>query len=305
MERHICRIWPLSSLDTVYYLQMSWEKDLGNGFIVTLCNGEQAWSGRVSSNQVTMEAKEAEMVREKYVDELRRALTMGEDRTKSYSFDFLKDSDKEVFHFSYEKLLQDISFKLGSVELRKVSDSTEVIKELINYVLHCNAKLRDKNEHLQQENKRLSCDRNDSLKELEKYVKAKEELEQDLYSRFILVLNEKKAKIRSLQENVKCIDEQAELRSQSRTVVATRQETSVVEEDFDCSTDEENKGHTSENRIWSQPSKSANVPPQNNPIDSSLHDVVDIAPSRKRRHRLPQQKNEVAETPKGSEEKSQ
>ncbi|XP_067838901.1 DNA repair protein XRCC4 isoform X2 [Heptranchias perlo] len=260
MERHICRIWPLSAPDTIYYLQMSWEKDLGRGFNVTLCNGEQAWSGRVSNNQVTREAKEAEMDREKYVDELRRALTTGEERTKSYSFDFFKDSDKEeVFQFSYEKLLQDISFKLGSVELRKVHDSTEVTKELINYVLDCNAELRDKNEHLQQENKRLSCDRNYCLNELEKCVKAKEELEQDLYSRFVLVLNEKKAKIRSLQENLKCVDQQMEPKSQSRTVVATSQETSVAEEDCDCSADEENKGHTSETRSWSQPSKSANV----------------------------------------------
>ncbi|XP_067885741.1 DNA repair protein XRCC4 isoform X3 [Heterodontus francisci] len=273
------------------------------------------------------------MDREKYVEELRQALTAGEEKAKNYSFDFFKDSDREVFHFSYEKLLQDISvaastpygipkarkartavvksawdgcclqFKLGTVELQKVSDSTEVMKELINYVLLCNSELRDKNEHLHQENKRLLCDHNYSLKELEKYVKAKEELEQDLYSRFILVLNEKKAKIRSLQENLKSIDGHMELKSQSRTVVATSQEMSKAEEDFDCSTDEEKKGHTSENRIWSQPCKSANVPPQSDPIDSDLHDVVDIAPSRKRRHRQPQQKNIVAQTPKGSPEK--
>ncbi|XP_043564420.1 DNA repair protein XRCC4 isoform X1 [Chiloscyllium plagiosum] len=305
MERHVCRIWPLSSPDTVHYMQISWEKerDLGSGFVVTLCNGEQAWSGRVSENQVTMEAKEAEMDREKYVDELRQALTMGEERMKKYSFDFFKDKDKEVFHFLYEKLLQDISFKLGSVELRKVSDSKEVIKGLIDYVLHCNRELRDTNEHLQQENERLLSDRNYNLKELEKYVKAKEELEQDLYSRFTLVLNEKKAKIRNLRENLKRFDEQVEFKSQNRSVAATSQEVSVPEENFDCSTDEESKGHTSENRIWSQPSRPTKVPPQSDPICSSLSDLVDVAPCRKRRHRFPQQKNKVEEIPQGSQEK--
>ncbi|XP_048384120.2 DNA repair protein XRCC4 [Stegostoma tigrinum] len=301
MERHVCRIWPLSSPDTVYYMQISWEKDLGSGFTVTLCNGEQAWSGRVSDNEVTMEAKEAEIDRQKYVDELRQALTMGEERMKTYSFDFFKDNDKDVFHFLYEKLMQDISFKLGSVELRKVSDSTEIIKGLIDYVLHCNRELQDKNEHLQQENERLMCDRNYSLKELEKYVKAKEELEQDLYSRFILVLNEKKAKIRSLQEKLKCIDEQVKFSSQSRSVAANSQEASVPEKIFDGSTIEEYEAHTSENRIWSQPSTSANA--QSDPISNTLRDVVDIAPSRKRRHRLPQQKNKVEETSQDSQEK--
>ncbi|GCC25528.1 hypothetical protein chiPu_0003939 [Chiloscyllium punctatum] len=254
MERHVCRIWPLSSPDTVHYMQISWEKerDLGSGFTVTLCNGEQAWSGRVSENQVTLEAKEAEMDRAKYVDELRQALTMGEERMRKYSFDFFKDKDKEVFHFLYEKLLQDISFKLGSVELRKVSDSKEVIKGLIDYVLHCNRELRDTNEHLQQENERLLSDRNYNLKE---------------------------------------------------SVAATSQEMSVPEENFDCSTDEESKGHTSENRIWSQPSRPTKVPQQSDPICSSLSDVVDVAPSRKRRHRFPQQKNKVEEIPQGSQEK--
>lgn len=37
---------------------------------------------------------------------------------------------------------------------------------------------------------------------LKRYAGGKEDLEAELYSRFVLVLNEKKAKIRSLQETV-------------------------------------------------------------------------------------------------------
>ncbi|XP_051876511.1 DNA repair protein XRCC4 isoform X2 [Pristis pectinata] len=299
MEMHICRIWPLTTPDIVHYLKISWDEDLGNGFTITLCNGEQAWSGSVSSDQITIEANEAEMDREKYVEDLRCALITWEEKAKRYSFDFIKDSEREVFHFSYEKVSKDISFKLGSVELQEVSDTTEVIKEIINYVLHCNTELRSRNDHLQQENKRLLCERNSSLEELEKYVKAKEDLEQDLYSRFILVLNEKKAKIRQMQERLKCAHEQAEARSQNRSAVATSQETLLTEEDFDCNTDEERSGRTSESTSLAQPSKSAT----GDPIDSGLHDTVGIAPSRKRRYRHPQQKVEVAEPPEALQEK--
>lgn len=42
---------------------------------------------------------------------------------------------------------------------------------------------------------------------LQKCVEAKEELEADLYKRFVLVLNEKKAKIRSLQKHLKEVEE--------------------------------------------------------------------------------------------------
>lgn len=42
---------------------------------------------------------------------------------------------------------------------------------------------------------------------LKRYANGKEDLESELYSRFVLVLNEKKAKIRSLQETLKELQE--------------------------------------------------------------------------------------------------
>lgn len=42
---------------------------------------------------------------------------------------------------------------------------------------------------------------------MKRYAGVKEELESELYSRFVLVLNEKKAKIRSLQEAVTRLQE--------------------------------------------------------------------------------------------------
>ncbi|XP_072923169.1 DNA repair protein XRCC4 isoform X1 [Hemitrygon akajei] len=296
MEVHVCRIWPLTTPDTVHYLKIGWDEDLGNGFTITLCNGEQAWSGNVSSDQITIEANEAEMDREKYVKDLRCALITRDEKTNRYSFDFIKDSEREVFHFSYEKVSQDISFKLGSVELKEVSSTTEVIKELIDIVLQSNTELRSRNNFLQQENKRLLSERNSGLEQLEEYVKAKEDLEQDLYSRFILVLNAKKAKIRRLQEHLKCVREQTEAGSQSGTAAATSQETLLTEE---CDTDEDHSSHTSTSRSLAQPSKS--VTDECN--DIGLPDRVDITPTRKRRHRHPQQKTEEAEPPEDLQEK--
>lgn len=51
---------------------------------------------------------------------------------------------------------------------------------------------------------------------LQKCVEAKEQLEADLYQRFILVLNEKKAKIRSLQNSLKKAEEAVEKTPQTR-----------------------------------------------------------------------------------------
>ncbi|MGH0160567.1 UNVERIFIED_CONTAM: hypothetical protein FKN15_054658 [Acipenser sinensis] len=115
--------------------------------------------------------------------------------------------------FIYTKLLM---FKLGSVELHTVSKPIEVIKELINHGLDRSTELRARNEHLLGENERLGRERDYVTEELKKNVQAKEVLEQDLYTRFVLVLNEKKAKIRSLQEKLKQAQEEVESELQHR-----------------------------------------------------------------------------------------
>lgn len=48
------------------------------------------------------------------------------------------------------------------------------------------------------------------LHRMERYVQGKETLERDLYGRFVLVLNEKKAKLRALQKRVKELEESIE-----------------------------------------------------------------------------------------------
>lgn len=45
MEKTLNRIHPVSDPEAVYFLQVSWEKDLGAGFGITLTDGECAWTG--------------------------------------------------------------------------------------------------------------------------------------------------------------------------------------------------------------------------------------------------------------------
>uniref|UniRef100_A0A452H5H5 Uncharacterized protein n=1 Tax=Gopherus agassizii TaxID=38772 RepID=A0A452H5H5_9SAUR len=220
-----------------------------------------------------------EMEREKYVEELRKALVLGAGPANMYNFDVSKDEENvESCDFSYEKNLKDVSFRLGSLKLQKVSSPTEVIKELICHCLDCIADLHAKKEHLQKENKRLLSDWNDVQGLLEKCVESKEELEADLYKRFILVLNEKKAKIRNLQKLLKEAQAPAEDTTHARDSMATVQTAVERERDYDGSTDEE-----SEN--FAQPSTLASAPSRKDSLLSSP-DVTDMAPSRKRRQRI-------------------
>ncbi|EGW09548.1 DNA repair protein XRCC4 [Cricetulus griseus] len=129
-------------------------------------------------------------------------------------------------------------FRLGSFNLDKVPNSTEVIRELICYCLDTIAEKQAKNEHLQKENDRLLRDWNDVQGRFEKCVIAKEALEADLYQRFILVLNEKKTKIRSLH---KLLDEIQQLEKNLKPERETKCSEKTTDQDaiYDGSTDEE------------------------------------------------------------------
>ncbi|KAM6289818.1 DNA repair protein XRCC4 [Aegotheles albertisi] len=276
MEKTLNRIHPVSDPEATYFLQVSWEKDLGTGFGIILSDGQCAWTGTVSEAEISREAADMEMNREKYVEELKKALIAGEESAGKYNFAISRDEENVECHFSYERNLRDGSFRLGSLKLQKVSSPAEVVKELIGHCLDCLGRLQARNEHLQKENERLLSDWRDVEKRLEKCVEAKEELEADLYNRFILVLNEKKAKIRNLQ---KLLNEAKELAADAkctRDSIATTQVAAGRENDYDGSTDEE-----------SENSARASLPSAPERRDSLLGspDVTDTAPRRKRRQR--------------------
>ncbi|KAM8778071.1 DNA repair protein XRCC4 isoform 2-T2 [Rhynchonycteris naso] len=263
MEKKVNRISLASEPDIIHFLQIAWEKTLGSGFVITLTDGQSAWTGTVCESAISQEAEDMAMEKEKYVDELRKALVSGAGPADAYTFNFSKESG----HFFFEKNLKDVSFRLGFFNLEKVASPAEVIRRLICDCLDTIADNQAKNEHLQNENERLLRDWNDVQGRFEKCVSAKETVETDLYKRFVLVLNEKKAKIRSLHKLLTDIQKE-EKNTDPERETATCSEIAV---DRDTVYDENADKERKDDSIISSP------------------DVTDIAPSRKRRQRM--QKN--------------
>ncbi|KAF6357735.1 X-ray repair cross complementing 4 [Rhinolophus ferrumequinum] len=274
MERKVSRIYFASEPDIVHFLQVTWEKTLGSGFVITLTDGHSAWTGTVCESVISQEADDMAMEKEKYVDELSKALVSGAGPADAYKFNFSKES----CHFSFDKILKDVSFRLGSFNLEKVASPAEVIRDLICDCLDTITENQAKNEHLQKENERLLRDWNDVQRRFENCVSAKETVETDLYKRFILVLNEKKAKIRSLQ---KLLSEFQELEKniEHKRETTCSEMTAARDAIYNASTDEEGEN---------LPGPSGSAPATSRREDSiiSSPDVTDIAPSRKRRQRM-------------------
>ncbi|NXX39166.1 XRCC4 protein, partial [Tricholaema leucomelas] len=86
MDKTLKRIHPVSDPGATYFLQVTWEKDIGTGFDIVLSDGQGAWTGTVSEAEISREAADMEMNREKYVEELKKALIAGEESAGKYNF---------------------------------------------------------------------------------------------------------------------------------------------------------------------------------------------------------------------------
>ncbi|KAK5878347.1 hypothetical protein CesoFtcFv8_023759 [Champsocephalus esox] len=260
-----------SEPDSAYFLRVAWKgRGLESGFQLLLTDGQDAWKGDVSEASVCAEAEDLEMQMERYVQDLHQALT---DTTSSFSFNLTPSPPKHTstLTLAYEKVQKDISFRLGSAVLKADPDPAEALRELLTHSLQRGNQLKEENQNLKEENLKMRGEHQRISAELKRNAAGKESLEAELYSRFVLVVNEKKAKIRSLQEAVTHLQGDSSKEQKKQEAVK-----SADEDEYGGSTDEEEQQEVKR----TPPSTSST-----HELDDSLKDITDVAPCRKRRFR--------------------
>ncbi|XP_074473102.1 DNA repair protein XRCC4 [Sebastes fasciatus] len=278
-----------SEPDSSYFLRVDWRgRGLASGFQLLLTDGQDAWRGDVSEAAVSGEAAELEMQTERYVQDLQQALTETDANgavTYGFALTPTPPDRGSTVTLAYEKVQKDISFRLGSVLLKAVPEPAEAVRELLIHSLQRGNTLENQNQNLEEENRRLRREHQRITTELKRYSGGKEALEAELYSRFVLVLNEKKAKIRSLQEAVTHLQEtsseEQKKKKKKEDSVKSDRTADQEEDDYGGSTDEEPE----EVQSAAASSSSTRGRSTASPLDDSLKDITDVAPSRKRRFR--------------------
>ncbi|XP_019740951.1 DNA repair protein XRCC4-like [Hippocampus comes] len=283
MHSTIREILISSEPDSSYFLRVDGSgQGLVSGFHLLLSDGQHAWRGEASEACVCQEADELEMSKDEYVHDLQEALT-GMGNAELYRFALVPASPDggAALTLTYDKVQKDISFRLGSVSLKPVPEPSEAVRALLTHSLERGTSLEQHNQELQEHNQRLRQEHQRITAELKRYANGKEDLESELYSRFVLVLNEKKAKIRSLQETLKELQEVGETREKNDPVEGNEATEEEEEDEYGGSTDDEGATPTPDAVAPSHEAR----PCSPSPLDDSLSDLTDVAPSRKRRLR--------------------
>ncbi|KAK6189726.1 hypothetical protein SNE40_001725 [Patella caerulea] len=195
----------LSKITTVgsqqFFLLTTIPVDKEDGFNLLLTDGQSTWTGTFSADNMDKQRKRLKMDFTSYFNQTEKAFIRDDDDVNFEYSVKIKNGDTAELVWKKHVTSDDIKFQLGSITLMLKDDPVTGICTILNHSVVNNERDQHQLKQLETDNNRLSQERMMTLKRLEKCVAAKEEMEKDLFSKFVAVLNSKKEKIRNLKEN--------------------------------------------------------------------------------------------------------
>ena len=206
-----------------------------HSFLIQATDGSRAWSGVLQHAALMEMAKKVKMTFEELLEVSRKALTGEKVEGMKFLYSTSLVGGEEKLELVWKKLLVSggIKVHLGSVEMDAHMPQL-VFCHMLDHAITTMATLQVGIKDLEVEKDRLTSERNVALQRLDKCVSLKEELEQDLYGKFKLVLNEKKAKIRRLMESLEHLsNQQQQAKSAEPAATTSRNDRDETDDDTD------------------------------------------------------------------------
>lgn len=185
----------------VIYAKIDWNENENNVFEIKIFDDVNSWSGCFTKECAEVCRKDVEESDEEYYKNVKMCLSSTCDM---YMYEFTyKLEDEEVATFKWKKYYEGTATKLihGSLDLRRdiITESKDILIDLLikeNIIQRRNIEESHKNiEALEIEIEKLKT-------ELIKFVEIKVSLEDNLYGKFVSLLNTKKRRIQVLEDHL-------------------------------------------------------------------------------------------------------
>jgi len=237
------------SCSTLYMLTVYEEGTL----CLTASDGNQTWNGIFSHVTLQLMANDAKLSFSSFIDQSLNALSQSVHDTLTFAYSTnINSSGDLVFAWKKHIVEENVKFQIGSVTLHQ---SSTTISSMLEFAVENISGLKEEIGALTKKVETLKKEKSKALEKLEQCATLKEDLESDLYGKFKLVLNDKKAKIRVLTDQAKLLaEENQHLKDrQVSTVVSTKEKD--ANNDSDATTDDEGEPTVDRDRTPSPVSK--------------------------------------------------
>jgi len=201
------------SFPTLYVLTLY---DKGT-LTLKVSDGKLMWDGTFHSTALASMAGKVNLAVDTFIQQSLHALTQCGNETITFAFSTSVDSSNNLtFAWKKHRVDENVKFQMASVTLKQ---SSPTISSMLEFAVTNISSLKEDISSLTKTVENLKKERSQTLEKLEQCATLKEDLESDLYGKFKLVLNDKKAKIRLLKEQAKALaDENQQLKEKNKSV---------------------------------------------------------------------------------------
>lgn len=194
--------------DKPLFVWTKFDDDDSRSLTVRVSDGACTWQGTLCIAELQVMANNSKMPLRSFLDETAKALSRKNMGGLAFVYS-IRCLNGGVLELAWKKhLVSDgIKFQVGNIEL--IPDKSGDCF-LLNYSLGCIATLERKIEEAEENCKRSMVERQAAIDSLQACSSIQKKIEDELYGKFKLILNEKKSKIRKLMESNSHLQEQNE-----------------------------------------------------------------------------------------------
>ncbi|KAK6639583.1 hypothetical protein RUM43_007856 [Polyplax serrata] len=174
-----------------YRLHTIWETDT---FSINITSKNGAWCGEMTETEIQFMSNHLELDPQTYLKHCKEALS-----THQGLPGFVYSVENGTF--TWKKIVDEdsgIKIIMGTIKLQPAS-FIDTIQSIVEAALNCSDKLQKEVAELRKEKQKQIMEKESLSHKLDELIRSKDDMETDLYSRFILLLNSKKKKIAELE----------------------------------------------------------------------------------------------------------